>query len=712
MTRDGVDQREVRLGNGLVQTWERGSEGALARLVLRDPRQAERLTQAEADRRFDRLMQMPSLASELQAGTQRVRYAAGTHRWLAAQSAAEAGAQAATTAPRPAVTRYDAQGQPLALQDLTLSWDALGRLSSLSDARRGTQAHYTYSHRGERIAKQVGPQHTQYLYQDRRLSAELDARCRLQRQYLYLDKLPLAVIDTPQGQRLHDGRASVSADLSRLWQAWFGKAEQLIWLHANHLGAVELATDAAGHSLWQGQYNAHGALLASQGELVMNLRLPGQVFDAESGLHYNDHRYYDPQRGEYLSPDPLGTPDGPNAYSYVRGNPLRYIDPEGLILFAFDGTGNTDNADDLKELGNGLSNIVKFRDLYDAGNRNYVTGVGTRHRDEKYGDIAYGSGDTSSWDMGFNKTGPARIERMIQYLNDEADSEADDDKALDIDITGFSRGAAQARDFANRIVSATKDGVYKYTVKVDGKDVTHCQKLNFRFMGLFDTVLSTNRSGTSYQLGIPDVFAHVSQAVALNEYRGKSTRRLPGSALGAFPLESIMNEAASPMLPAGKTRTEMGFLGSHADVGGGFAKDNELAQVVLAWMVAQANAAGVKMKEDAESLLSGVPDSAVLHDKSDNQYCLSGTPCSEDREVRYQGSGKTKQRDMAFSAGMEHADTLKYISYYPADGKDADGFPTRDPKADFSTGKVDVKAYVAWIKAQENGYNFAGTSGK
>ncbi|WP_257572342.1 RHS repeat-associated core domain-containing protein, partial [Janthinobacterium sp. UMAB-60] len=35
-------------------------------------------------------------------------------------------------------------------------------------------------------------------------------------------------------------------------------------------------------------------------------RLPGQYADQETGLYYNDQRYYDPAQGRYLTPDPLG----------------------------------------------------------------------------------------------------------------------------------------------------------------------------------------------------------------------------------------------------------------------------------------------------------------------------------------------------------------------------------------------------------------------
>jgi RHS repeat-associated protein len=41
-------------------------------------------------------------------------------------------------------------------------------------------------------------------------------------------------------------------------------------------------------------------------KFVYNLRMPGQYFDAETGLNYDNFRDYDPGTGRYVESDPIG----------------------------------------------------------------------------------------------------------------------------------------------------------------------------------------------------------------------------------------------------------------------------------------------------------------------------------------------------------------------------------------------------------------------
>lgn len=93
-------------------------------------------------------------------------------------------------------------------------------------------------------------------------------------------------------------------------------------------------TDAAdGTLVWAGYIRGFGenaADISNSGAYFHQpLRLPGQYFDDETGLHYNLFRYYAPECGRFVSQDPIGLKGGINLYQYAP-NPIRWIDPLGL----------------------------------------------------------------------------------------------------------------------------------------------------------------------------------------------------------------------------------------------------------------------------------------------------------------------------------------------------------------------------------------------
>jgi RHS repeat-associated protein len=67
------------------------------------------------------------------------------------------------------------------------------------------------------------------------------------------------------------------------------------------------------------------------GRRLTNFRFVGQYNDADTGLHYNWHRFYDSKTGRYLRPDPIGLVGGINPFVYAGNDPVNLIDPNGLF---------------------------------------------------------------------------------------------------------------------------------------------------------------------------------------------------------------------------------------------------------------------------------------------------------------------------------------------------------------------------------------------
>jgi RHS repeat-associated protein len=207
-------------------------------------------------------------------------------------------------------------------------YDADNRLVR-AETPQGT-AQYRYDALGRRIAKYTAQGETRFQYDGPRLLAETDS----QRSRIYLFEpgsfRPLA---------LHEQDNTQSNGTTYHY-------------HLDHLGTPRELTDSQGHIVWSASYRAYGNLALADIEEIDNpLRFQGQYFDAETGLHYNLNRYYDPNAGRFIHQDPIGLEGGVNVYRYVP-NPVNWIDPLGLT--GKDCAGAT-SADDLasfrKDLG-------------------------------------------------------------------------------------------------------------------------------------------------------------------------------------------------------------------------------------------------------------------------------------------------------------------------------------------------------------------------
>lgn len=213
-------------------------------------------------------------------------------------------------------------------QNRRYSYDAQGRLNSVTDAAGVLKASYRYNALGQRTVKEVQGTGVIYPYTylygpDGQLLGQLQythtGKAKLAHYWVWLEQTPLAQIQITYAS---DGIGIANS--------------QVIYLHADHLNTPRLASNQSQQLLWSWNSDAFGVGLPNQdvdGDGVQTnipLRFPGQLYDAHAALYYNYFRDYDPQTGRYVESDPIGLKGGLNTYGYVKGNPLIYSDPLGL----------------------------------------------------------------------------------------------------------------------------------------------------------------------------------------------------------------------------------------------------------------------------------------------------------------------------------------------------------------------------------------------
>jgi RHS repeat-associated protein len=104
------------------------------------------------------------------------------------------------------------------------------------------------------------------------------------------------------------------------------------WVHyvGDHHGVPDEIVDDSGNVLGRMTRTTFGASSPAPGSRATTpFRLPGQLVDDDIGLHYNRYRYYDPETGNFISPDPIGLEGGSNLYAFGP-NPIGWYDSLGL----------------------------------------------------------------------------------------------------------------------------------------------------------------------------------------------------------------------------------------------------------------------------------------------------------------------------------------------------------------------------------------------
>ena len=128
--------------------------------------------------------------------------------------------------------------------------------------------------------------------------------------------------------------------------AWVDSSGTVRYYWGDHLGSTRVVTDDSGNVCYDADYYPFQGERAYVTTCAPAYRFAGMKFDQESGDYYTLNRYYPPNLGRWLSPDPLAgditNPQSLNRYAYALNNPTNLIDPLGL--FCYRGAGCPDDA--------------------------------------------------------------------------------------------------------------------------------------------------------------------------------------------------------------------------------------------------------------------------------------------------------------------------------------------------------------------------------
>ncbi|MET7993042.1 RHS repeat-associated core domain-containing protein [Amycolatopsis sp. NPDC005232] len=230
---------------------------------------------------------------------------------------------AVTTARGREEYRYDSAGTPVPPPGAAVAEDEHGR-------RVRRQAGQTFSWSGDRLAAVTTGDGTVWHYHYDPLGRRIGKTSRhpdgtTHTTHYTWDGTTLIEESRPDGIVTWDHLPGTPAPVAQSEHG--ARGEVFHTFVTDSIGTPTDLLDDRGALAWTSRRTLTGRELTAA---ATPLRFPGQYADAETGLHYNVFRYYDPATARYLSQDPLGLEPGPDPYAYVT-DPFAEFDALGLM---------------------------------------------------------------------------------------------------------------------------------------------------------------------------------------------------------------------------------------------------------------------------------------------------------------------------------------------------------------------------------------------
>lgn len=213
-----------------------------------------------------------------------------------------------------AVRTYDAMGNTLTIGgEWQYTYDVAGRMSSVKSAEATTRA-YMYNGKGERVRSYLGGTNTYTIHDEAgHWLGDFDNSGMPVQLAIWMDDLPVGLLTAGSGT--------------------------LSYIEADHMGSPRVVIDPVSDKTiwkWDLKGEVFGATAPQQdpdadgSEFHLDMRFPGQRYDAASGLNLNGMRDYDATTGRYQQSDPVGLSGGISTYGYAMSSPLVWFDPDGM----------------------------------------------------------------------------------------------------------------------------------------------------------------------------------------------------------------------------------------------------------------------------------------------------------------------------------------------------------------------------------------------